>query len=387
MGKFKDFLEKLKKIWNSFKNFLESKYLILLAINLILWGGTKNYEWASNLDGFTTLFFAIWLFLGVSTFQIIKNEYFTNYKQDSGKVLLNAGFLILVWAVLGSQVLNFGYWGTVADWFSGIWLVVLTAYLVKETSDQRKGMEKQLNIMSKQLEMEYEPIILFDFFKFSLYTQTKPEIEDDFSVIKISMDTLSEGQLLFRPLIKNVGKFPARNLTINYIFDYKNFQKDILELNEKLGNPLKIEISKPISDISLPELQLSDMQLKKIITLPSGHYEINLPHLENGSKSGVECSAFFYSIYYNTWLILKTIEFVKSAKPHEIIDLTLPKHKLSLEMEYMDNLNYHYEIKADLYSGANGSYEYLGLNKEYNISGFWRFNVVSYEKKNKIQDE
>ncbi|MBA2852673.1 hypothetical protein HNP89_000610 [Methanococcus maripaludis] len=360
-------------------------YFILLFMVELYYFRPYFISWIYNLSGGLINYFICWLLMGVTLVYLLAINYLKNFVKEPGRVIVYSGFLILIWVILGAQVLNLSYWGTVADWFSGIGLVILTAYLVQETINQRKSMEKQLDIMSKQMELDYSATIMFDIFHYSLYTQSNPVIKLNNSV-KISMDTLSAEQLSFRPIIKNTGKFPVHNFKINYIFDYENFQKDILELNDKLGNPLKIEFSEPKLDVFQFGIILAKGLSNKIITLPNGNYSVTIAHIEpNISKDRLECSAHYYSIYYNTWLLLKSIEFAKSSKkPWDTAELAPPSYNLGLEIEYVDKLKNCYEMKAVLYSNASVSYITQDKNTEYNINGFWRFDVISYEKKNKI---
>jgi len=60
-------------------------------------------------------------------------------KLFKGGELISGGILALIWVIMGAQIIEPTYWTTIATWFSAVGLVVLTAYLVKESMEQRKS--------------------------------------------------------------------------------------------------------------------------------------------------------------------------------------------------------------------------------------------------------
>ncbi|AVB76296.1 hypothetical protein [Methanococcus maripaludis] len=145
--KLKSLYEKLKKI-DIFGIYVLIVFFLIFII-CVLFAYFESMPWMNGLDGFTKVFYLLWLMLGIVIYFMFQNEYLKNFQKEAGQLIMSSGALLFIWAVFGSQFLNLGYWGSIADWFSGIGVVTLTAYLVYETINQRKEMERQRKLQQR----------------------------------------------------------------------------------------------------------------------------------------------------------------------------------------------------------------------------------------------
>ncbi|MBA2858330.1 hypothetical protein HNP93_001031 [Methanococcus maripaludis] len=122
-------------------------YFGLYCLNsvLVMYHSIFSTLYSQNNELF--IFFVVWVALGIVLFIAgvidFQNSYGKSTKNPSnsafGKNLITYWVITLAYTYFGTLILNIGYWGTFADWFSGTGIIALTAYLVYESLSQRKS--------------------------------------------------------------------------------------------------------------------------------------------------------------------------------------------------------------------------------------------------------
>lgn len=227
------------------------------------------------------VFFISWVAVGILLFILgiidFQNSFGKSPKNHSGisfgKNLISYWFITLAYAYFGTLILNIGYWGTFADWFSGTGIVALTAYLVYETTNQRKS--------------QYVPCVVFSN-QFVLYAKK-------FDNKWLWADSLSCDRSEFKPYppleIYNVGKGVAKDLEIT-------INANIPEIKSKIKNEIKNPQVLEKLDNIMETMVETTYSFKFLINDVEKHsIDIDLGHMESLYELMLECDNEELKIY------------------------------------------------------------------------------------------
>uniref|UniRef100_A9A6V7 Uncharacterized protein n=1 Tax=Methanococcus maripaludis (strain C6 / ATCC BAA-1332) TaxID=444158 RepID=A9A6V7_METM6 len=209
-----------------------------------------------------------------------------------------------------------------------------------------------VNLTRLHIEKDYQPHLILD-----VGTVSSEDIEEDLvENIGYNLFTIYQGKPLdnfinFGFKLRNIGKNPALNCKYKYNFDYIGFYDEIIKLNKKLDEPLKIRSLDHVEDIFHAVDEYNHALLKKEILLPKGLDEEYLIYyvLPEGTPNINYPELYFkyYMMYFNTWTLLKLIEFKRNPKMDKREILNVP-YEVKIDLKYYNKLDIEYPVKYTL---------------------------------------
>ncbi|MBA2846473.1 hypothetical protein HNP88_000657 [Methanococcus maripaludis] len=211
---------------------------------------------------------------------------------------------------------------------------------------------QNVNLTKAHIEKEYEPHLILD-----VGTVSSGRIVDDlvenmgYNLFTIYQKEPIDDFINIGFKLRNIGKNPALNCKYRYNFNYAGFYDEIIKLNKKLGEPLKIQNLEHIEDISHAVDEYNNALSKKEIMLPKGLDEEYLVYyvLPEGTPNINYPELYFryYMMYFNTWAILKLIEFKRNSNMDKRETLNVP-YEVKIDLKYYDKLDREYPVKYTL---------------------------------------
>jgi len=231
-----------------------------------------------------------WLFLGFSFIYSIFSDYSLYGKYNFRHVLNKFGVSIIIFAFLGCLIDVSAKWGSFADWFSGTSLVILTAYLVYESINQRKSAIK-VDIMPEDTILYFTKIDEKDI----IWAESLEELER----LKNKINTLKEKNPEFK--LGNYHEF------LNHVTPHINIY------NGGIGLARKVMIKNTIPSVEKLK-EFIDENIIKFLDNNRATFTKSDLWMKYTLDNGLEIPITFLTGYYNINMLPSYSKELKMAK-------------------------------------------------------------------------